>query len=151
MVPLRSVCLVVAFLAGAAASQAQTQEPGSVLEAQAPPASAPAAIQPPRGPVRISAGVVASLKLSGDNPVYPPEAKAQGVQGAVVLHAIIGQDGQIQSLQLVSGNAELSKAAWDAVKTWVYKPYLLNGEPTAVDTTITVNFQLEGSVLPPSA
>lgn len=120
-------------------------------EAQAPPASAPAAIRLPRGPVRISAGVVASLKLSGDKPVYPPEAKAQGVQGAVVLHAIIGQDGQILSLQLVSGNAELSKAAWDAVKMWVYKPYLVNGEPTAVDTTITVNFQLEGSALPPSA
>jgi protein TonB len=62
-----------------------------------------------------------------------------------VLHAIIGKDGSIQSLQLISGPKELAPAAWDAVKQWTYKPYLLNGEPTAVDTTIMVNFNLNNS------
>jgi len=46
----------------------------------------------------------------------------------------------ISSLKLVSGPPELTKAAWEAVKQWTYKPYLLNGDPIAVETTITVTF-----------
>jgi TonB family protein len=76
------------------------------------------------------------------NPVYPPDAKAAGIQGTVKLDAVIGKDGQISSLKLVSGPPELTKAAWEAVKQWTYKPYLLNGDPTAVETTITVTFAL---------
>jgi TonB family protein len=75
-------------------------------------------------------------------PVYPTDAKAAGIQGSVVLNAVIGKDGNIASLKLVSGPPELTKAAWDAVKQWTYKPYLLNGDPVAVDTTITVTFAL---------
>jgi protein TonB len=75
-------------------------------------------------------------------PIYPPEAKAAGIQGSVVLHAVIGKDGKIASLKLVSGPPELTKSAWAAVIQWGYKPYLLNGQPTAVDTTITVNYAL---------
>ena len=92
--------------------------------------------------VRISAGVLASQKASGVNPVYPPEAKAAGIQGSVVLHAIISKEGTIDELTVVSGPEELTGSAVDAVRQWTYKPYLLNGEPTAVETTITVNFQL---------
>ena len=112
----------------------------------APAAPAPLRIAPlvpaPDGPVRISGGVIAGLRESGTNPTYPPDAKAAGVSGSVVLHAIISKVGTIESLQIVSGPQELQQAAWDAVKTWVYKPYLLNGQPTAVETTITVNFSL---------
>jgi protein TonB len=61
-----------------------------------------------------------------------------------VLHAIIGTDGKIQSLNVLSGPAELTQSAIDAVSQWVYKPYLLNGEPTAVETTITVNYSFGG-------
>jgi protein TonB len=77
-------------------------------------------------------------------PVYPPIAKAAHVGGTVVLHAIIAKDGTIQSLSAVSGPDMLKGAALDAVRQWKYKPYLLNGDPTEVDTTITVNFNLNG-------
>jgi protein TonB len=62
----------------------------------------------------------------------------------VVLHAIISKQGTITSLQAISGPDMLKGAALDAVRQWRYKPYLLNGEPTEVDTTITVNFNLNG-------
>ncbi len=73
-------------------------------------------------------------------PIYPPIARAAHVSGAVVLHAIIGKNGAIQNLQVISGPEMLRASALDAVAHWRYKPYLLNGEPTEVDTTITVNF-----------
>jgi protein TonB len=76
--------------------------------------------------------------------VYPPIAKQAHVQGVVVLHAIIGKDGRIKNLNVISGNAMLTQAAVDAVSNWRYKPYLLNGEPTEVDTTVTVNFSFGG-------
>jgi len=60
------------------------------------------------------------------------------------LAAIIGKDGTIQNLHVISGHPLLSQAALDAVKQWRYKPYVLNGEPVEVDTTIQVNFTLSG-------
>jgi protein TonB len=98
----------------------------------------------PKGPARISGGVIAGNILVKTTPVYPPIAKAAHVGGTVVLHAIIGKDGSIQQLQAVSGPDMLKGAALDAVRQWRYKPYLLNGDPTEVDTTITVNFNLNG-------
>ncbi|HZL26105.1 MAG TPA: M56 family metallopeptidase [Acidobacteriaceae bacterium] len=94
------------------------------------------------GGVRVSAAVMAGNVLTRVNPVYPPDAKAAGVSGTVVLHAIIGKSGEIESLVVVSGPAELQTSALDAVRQWRYMPYLLNGEPTEVDTTITVNYNL---------
>jgi TonB family protein len=79
------------------------------------------------------------------NPIYPAAAKAARVQGTVVLHAIIAQDGSVESLDAVSGPDMLKGAAIEAVKQWVYKPYHVNGEPMRVDTTIRVNFQLQNS------
>jgi TonB family protein len=79
------------------------------------------------------------------NPVYPQEAKEKGIQGAVVLHAIIGTDGTVQELTVISGPPELQASAIEAVKQWVYKPYLLNGDPKEVETTITVNFSLDNT------
>jgi len=110
---------------------------GSALEA--PPASS----QPLSGkPARISAGVMAGLILSQPSPAYPEEAKAAHVQGVVVLHAIIGKTGDIEELQIVSGPEMLRASAGAAVEHWKYKPYLLNGEPVEVATTISVNFTL---------
>jgi TonB family protein len=97
---------------------------------------------PPRAAARVSGGVMAGNVLSKVRPIYPPDAKAAGIQGTVVLHAIIGKDGNVESLQVISGPKELAMSAWDAVKQWTYKPYLLNGNPTAVETTITVNYSL---------
>jgi TonB family protein len=97
----------------------------------------------PNGPVRVSSGVIASLMLERVDPVYPPIARAAGVQGVVILHAILSKNGTIESLQVISGSPMLMGAAMDAVKLWRYKPYLLNGVPVEVDTVINVNFMLE--------
>lgn len=75
-------------------------------------------------------------------PTYPPLARQARVQGTVVLHALIGKDGSIQELEVVSGHPMLVQAALDAVKQWRYKPYFYNGEPAVVETNINVNFQL---------
>jgi TonB family protein len=91
---------------------------------------------------RVSGGIMAGNILSKVAPVYPQEAKDQKISGSVVLHAIIGRDGAISQLDAVSGPAELRQSAIDAVRQWVYKPYLLNGQPTEVETTITVNYSL---------
>ena len=93
--------------------------------------------------IRVSAGVAQGLLASKVQPTYPPDAKAARVQGSVVLHAIIGRDGSIQSLNIISSASPLlAQAALDAVKQWKYRPYLLNGNPVEVDTQIAVNFTL---------
>jgi protein TonB len=97
------------------------------------------------GPVHLSSGVVAGMIISKPEPVYPAIAKAAHVQGVVVLHAIISKQGTIENLQVISGNGMLVNAARDAVMRWRYRPYLLNGEPTEVETSITVNFTFTGS------
>jgi len=94
--------------------------------------------------VRVSQGVSEGLLVHQVRPVYPPLARSARIQGAVVLQAVIGKDGAIQNLRLVSGHPMLAPAAIDAVKQWRYKPYFLNGEPVEVDTQITVNFTLAG-------
>ena len=75
-------------------------------------------------------------------PVYPELAKQARVQGSVVLQAVIGKDGTVTDLRLISGHPLLAQPALDAVRQWRYKPYLLNGEPMAVETQVTVNFAL---------
>ena len=77
-------------------------------------------------------------------PVYPPLARAAGIQGPVQLRAIISRTGTIEHLTVESGPAMLIRAAADAVQQWRYRPYLLNGEPIEVETEITVNFVLAG-------
>jgi protein TonB len=94
----------------------------------------------PAGPIRVSSGTVAGMALSQPQPVYPPIAKAAHVQGVVILHALISKQGTIENLTVVSGPPMLTTSALDAVKRWRYKPYLLNGDPTEVETTINVNF-----------
>jgi len=92
--------------------------------------------------VRISQGVTRGLLVHRVEPSYPPLARAARVQGDVVLTAVISPNGDIENLQLVSGHPMLVPAAITAVKQWRYKPYLLNGQPVEVETTITVIFSL---------
>jgi TonB family protein len=137
--------------------QFQLKEPVMMAQAEAPaaPATTDAPTVPggpvsilagvaaaPDGPVRIPSGVVEGMILSKTNPVYPEVAKAAHVQGAVILHAIISKDGTVERLNVISGNGMLVNAARDAVSQWKFKPYLLNGQPTEVETSITVNFSL---------
>jgi protein TonB len=98
------------------------------------------AVTPQR--VRISQGVTKGLLVHRLEPTYPTLAKAARVQGEVILTAIINTNGEIENLQLVSGHPMLVPAALAAVKQWRYKPYLLNGQPVEVETTITVIFAL---------
>jgi bla regulator protein blaR1 len=109
-----------------------------------PPPLATATTHAPKGPVRIKGSVVAGNKIDGENPTYPAEARAAKVSGTVVLRAIISKTGSITNLQVVSGPKELRDSAVDAVRTWHYKPYILNGDPVPVETTINVNYNLEG-------
>jgi periplasmic protein TonB len=94
------------------------------------------------GKVRVSSGVSTGLLLTQIQPVYPAIAKAAGVQGTVVMEAVISKTGRIESLRAVSGPAMLRPAALEAVQAARYQPYKLNGEATEVETTITVNFRL---------
>jgi periplasmic protein TonB len=92
--------------------------------------------------VRISQGVTKGLLIHRVEPTYPPLARQARVQGEVVLSAVIDREGNIQNLQLISGHPMLVPSAITAVKQWHYKPYLLNGQPVEVETTITVIFAL---------
>jgi periplasmic protein TonB len=98
----------------------------------------------PRAPtsVTVSNGVIAGYLLEKTLPQYPSIAKAARIQGIVVLQATISKGGSIESLRVVSGPPMLQQAAIDAVRSWRYKPYLLNGEPVEVETTINVVFNL---------
>lgn len=98
-----------------------------------------------KGPpaMRFETGFTAVRRLTRVTPVYPPVARVAHLSGVVVLHAIIGKDGHVHSLEPVSSPApSLTSAAMDAVQQWTYAPYMLMGEPTEVDTTITVNFNM---------
>jgi protein TonB len=106
------------------------------------PMAVPKVATPTR--IRVSQGVTAGLVIKRVNPVYPPLARTARVQGSVLLAAVIGKDGTIQNLHVVSGHPLLQGAAMDAVRQWRYKPYILNGEPVEVDTQVTVNFTLSG-------
>jgi TonB family protein len=99
-----------------------------------------------------TSGSTASIVVGGNmaaanlidkvQPVYPREAKAAHVQGLVRLQVHIGKDGHVQSLSVVSGDPMLSPTAVDAVRQWLYRPTLMNGNPVEVDTMVDVNFTL---------
>ena len=106
------------------------------------PVAVPKVATPQR--VRVSQGVTEGLLMKKVQPQYPALARQARIQGAVVLQASIGKDGNVQNLRAVSGHPMLTPAAIEAVKQWKYRPYFLNGEAVEVDTTITVNFTLAG-------
>ena len=94
------------------------------------------------GPLSVPASEMQKHKLTGAPPTYPIEAKKAGIQGIVQLSAVIGKDGTVENLKVVSGPKELQQASLDAVRQWTYKPYQLNGDPVEVATTINVTYAL---------
>jgi protein TonB len=106
------------------------------------PVAVPKVATPQR--VRVSSGVSQGLLIKRVQPQYPPLARQARIQGRVLLQAEISKDGTIENLRLISGHPMLAPAAIEAVKQWRYKPYMLNGEPVAVETQIEVNFTLSG-------
>jgi len=105
-----------------------------------PPKEAPKPVN--NKPIRVGGNVSQANLIKQPKPAYPPLAKAARVQGTVKFEAKISKEGTIEDLKVVSGPPLLIQAALDAVKQWLYKPTLLNGEPVEVLTTIDVNFTL---------
>lgn len=94
--------------------------------------------------IKIPAAVAVGLLLQKTQPIYPPIAKAARISGTVVLQATISKMGSIEDLHVVSGPPLLQGAALDAVKSWLYRPFLVEGKPVEVETTVNVIFTLGG-------
>jgi peptidyl-prolyl cis-trans isomerase A (cyclophilin A) len=109
-------------------------EPKPPVAGEAPPPGAQPKV------VNISAGVAVGLLKYKTAPVYPVGAKNTGLCPKVVLDAVIGTDGLIKDLKIVTGAEQLQQAALDAVRQWRYRPYLLNGQPVAARTTVNLIF-----------
>jgi protein TonB len=117
--------------------------PGTVIE-PGPPPSSPVKPQPlpPSTPVRITSGVQSAKLVFGPSATYPPLARATRVQGTVKIQAVIGRDGAIKDLQVISGPPLLIAVAIEAVRQWRYLPTLLNGDAVEVVTDIDINFTI---------
>ncbi|MBC7927955.1 MAG: energy transducer TonB [Bryobacteraceae bacterium] len=105
-----------------------------------PPKEAPKPVTPKQ--IRVGGNVQAAKLLNQPKPQYPPLARQARIQGVVRFNAVIGKDGTIQNLTLVSGHPLLVPSATEAVRQWRYQPTLLNTEPVEVVTQIDVNFTL---------
>jgi periplasmic protein TonB len=118
----------------------------NVVFGDAPPPPVPDVHPPkPSGPLRISQGVAEGRLIVPIRPVYPTIALQMRLQGTVVVEAIISKEGTIENLRVVSGSPILANAALPAIRAARYRPYLLNGSPVEVETTIDVIFSLDGS------
>lgn len=115
--------------------------PGQVGSVASPNEKRPLIPSPQR--VRVSQGAAAGNLVERVDPMYPPKAKAQHIEGTVLLRMIINEQGQVEHAELINGHPLLAPAAIDAVKRWKYRPYMLNGEPVEVETHVQVNFSLE--------
>ena len=112
--------------------------PGEIFKGDGQPAVVPHAA----GPVRLPSVLAEGMVLEKTLPVYPVIAKVTHTEGTVVLLATISRSGTIENVRVISGHPMLQKAAVDAVSNWRYRPYLLNGRPVEVETTVNVIFKL---------
>jgi len=96
----------------------------------------------PATPLQISTGVLAGMLIAPIQPEYPQIARITRTQGTVVIQAIISKSGRMESAHVISGSPMLQEAALQAVRAARYRPYLLNGQPTEVETTISIVFRL---------
>jgi TonB family protein len=116
------------------------QASGALPSLPAPPP--PTVFDPRPAAIRVGGNVQQANLITQIRPVYPSDAKAARVQGQVRFEALIGADGYVQNLKVISGPPLLVSSALEAVKQWVYKPTLLNGQPVAVVTIVDVNYTL---------
>lgn len=114
-----------------------------VVHGHKPPES-PSTTRPAPRRIRVGGNIQAAHLISQVKPEYPEALEKRGIEGSVILRAVIGTSGQVLSLSPFSDpDPALTKAAMDAVRQWKYTPTLLNGEPVEVVTTITVGFRLD--------
>jgi TonB family protein len=91
-------------------------------------------------PIRVGGDIREPLKLKDATPVYPPDALAAGIQGTVFIEAVLSKDGTVQSARVLQGVTELDDAALTAVRQWLYRPTMLNGQPVEIVMTVTIRF-----------
>src|ERR1051326_3198106 len=91
----------------------------------------------------ITRGTLEGRRLNYVEPEYPQMARVAHIQGDVLLNALIDKEGRVASLRALKGHPILIQAALDAVKQWTYAPFLLHGDPVAVETTVKVRFLME--------
>jgi TonB family protein len=127
-------------------------EVGEVAEtvnvvAKAPPAAPPDSRSGPPRRIRVGGNVQATKLIHRVQPTYPEQAQVQGIQGTVLIEAVILKDGSMGAMRVLNklADPDLVASAVEAVKNWRYEPTLLNGQPIEVVTTITVNFRLSSS------
>jgi TonB family protein len=118
-----------------------TTEMSLLITVPAAQVGAPATAAVP-GRIKVGGNVQGAMIVSKVPPVYPALAKQGAVSGVVKLSAVLAKDGTVQELHVLSGPPLLIQAAMDAVKQWVYRSTLLNGNPVEVETTIDINFTL---------
>jgi periplasmic protein TonB len=92
--------------------------------------------------LRVSTGIPQPILVQRVEPVYPVLAKQSGIEGAVVVEALVTASGQVKDLRVASGNSLLAAAALRAVRQWRYRPTRLNGKPVEVPIRITLDFEL---------
>lgn len=102
----------------------------------------PADTVKPGSRVRVSSGVSSGLLVKRVEPQYPEAARNDRIEGTIILSASISELGNVETVELVSGDRTLAPAAIEAVKQWKYKPFLLNGTPMTMLTQVVVEFRL---------
>ena len=90
---------------------------------------------------QVPAEVMERLLVHRVEPVYPPEARKERLEGTIALDIIIGRDGSVQNMHALNGPDVLARAAMDALRWWTFEPYRINGEPAVVETTVAVEFK----------
>jgi protein TonB len=103
-----------------------------------------AALPPPVAPLRVGLNLKEPRKLKHVPPVYPMIAAESRIEGVVILECLIDPRGRVVDVKVLRGVPLLDAAAIEAVRQWVYTPTLVNGVPSPVIMTATVNFRLKG-------
>lgn len=139
IMPSRLLAVLVLLAACATLDNIGAQEPQA-----APPSQSQSQQQRPMR-VRVSSGVANGLLVKRVNPEYPKELRKRKAQGSIVVKVRISTSGDVIDVTRVTGATEFTQSAFDAVKQWKFKPYLLNGQPVEVETEFLLNFTLAGS------
>jgi TonB family protein len=156
IIPTPAPNLPISVPSGTASAELKAKEPPPPLKQPVVPVSPTWLVSVSTDPypsIRIPADVSSQKATRGSSlqigratsrvePVYPEEAKRQGVEGTVKLHVVVGRDGTVQSAEPISGPTLLAKAATSAIREWHYAQTLLAGQPVVTEQDIVVNFRL---------
>ena len=140
----RLLLLIALALTPASTLPAQDSGPASVPASSSiscPVTTGPPSTAPHKW-VAVSAGMMTRYRTGGKEPRYPADAKRNHIEGRVVLFATVSPSGKVEDLCVSQGPELLRQAAFDAVKTWKYKPFEVNGQPAEVKTMMNVDFAL---------